>query len=217
MSAMPRSEIFDDIYFCPADGRGETQHVFLQGNNLPERWKKKAHFTVGETGFGTGLNFLLTTELFTRTADKAARLEYISFERYPLEGELIATALAPFKLLHLNKLLTQYPLPIPGWYRLIITPQISLMLIFGDANEEISRLTQSVDAWFLDGFAPSKNPQMWTPEIFQNMARLSQVGTSFSTFTAAGRVNRGLQDVGFHVLKSPGFGQKREMLRGTFG
>jgi tRNA 5-methylaminomethyl-2-thiouridine biosynthesis bifunctional protein len=90
------------------------------------------------------------------------------------------------------------------------------MLIFGDVNQEISRLSQPVDAWFLDGFAPAKNPQVWTPLIFENMARLSRTGATFATFTAAGFVKRGLADAGFNVCKVPGFGHKRDMLRGDF-
>ncbi|MCB9965228.1 MAG: tRNA (5-methylaminomethyl-2-thiouridine)(34)-methyltransferase MnmD [Rhodospirillales bacterium] len=217
MTDVPRSKLFDDIYFSPADGRAETEHVFLKGNNLPDRFSEQDTFTICETGFGTGLNFLMAWKSFT-----GHHLHFISFEKYPLSRAEISRYLAPLfsreddedKTL-LDLYLKAYPDKCEGWQEISVTDRIKMTLIFGDVNEEISKLDATVDAWFLDGFAPAKNPEMWTDVLFQNMARLSHAGTTFSTFTAAGFVKRGLQAAGFTVEKVRGFGQKREQLRGV--
>ena len=215
-----RSAQFDDIYFSPEDGWAETRHVFLDGNNLPQAWHAAEAFTIAETGFGTGLNFLAAACLFEETRTPHQRLNYISFEKSPLTSEQIQTALSDLlpkpaqNMLH--RMLQQYPLTIPGWYPLFVTPSIHLMLVFGDVNKELPRLNAPVHAWFLDGFAPAKNPEMWTKALFKNMARLALSETRFATFTAAGAVKRGLEEYGFHVEKAPGFGRKRDMLSGWF-
>ena len=172
-----RSAQFDDIYFSPEDGWAETRHVFLDGNNLPQAWHAAEAFTIAETGFGTGLNFLAAACLFEETRTPHQRLNYISFEKSPLTSEQIQTALSDLlpkpaqNMLH--RMLQQYPLTIPGWYPLFVTPSIHLMLVFGDVNKELPRLNAPVHAWFLDGFAPAKNPEMWTKALFKNMARLA--------------------------------------------
>ena len=216
-----RSEQFDDIYFSPEDGLAETRFVFLDGNNIPAAWQDKEQFVIAETGFGTGLNFLASWKLFEQAADGDQRLHYVSFEKYPLSRVEIQRALAEWEDElgeRLELLLAQYPMRVPGFHRIDLTPQVSLTLVFDDVNEALPQLIAplGVDAWFLDGFAPSKNPDMWTPLLFEQMARLSHKDTSFATFTAAGFVRRGLQDVGFAVEKVAGFGRKRERLVGVY-
>ncbi len=214
-----RSNQFGDIYFSPVDGIAETSHVFLAGNALPQAWRTHDQFTIGETGFGTGLNILCAWQLFEETAQSHQRLDCISLEKYPLKKEEITRALSPFKKQFgdkIDRLLHQYPLLIPGFHRLWLSDRVTLTLIFDDAVTGLAQVDCPVDAWFFDGFAPAKNPEMWSSALFQEIARLSHNTTTFATFTAAGAVKRGLQNVGFTVEKIPGFGRKREMLTGRY-
>lgn len=213
----PRSDHFDDVYFSAQDGMAETNHVFMAGNHLPERWRGRSHFTVAETGFGTGLNFLTCWKHFIETAPPRATLDFISVEKFPLTAGDIKTYLAPWKSVigaYTDKLCAQYPLRTAGYHRIVFDDRIFLTLIFDDVNHALPSLSACVDAWFLDGFTPAKNPDMWTADLFSNMARLSAPNATFSTFTAAGGVKRGLQEAGFMVEKTKGFGHKRDMMRG---
>lgn len=219
MKDVPRSNRFDDVYFSVEDGFCETYHVFLQGNDLPNAWQDKDQFVICETGFGTGLNFLSAWKLFEETRQPGQFLDFISFEKYPLEPDFIRQALQPWA--HhfgdlLEKFLQQYPMLVPGYHRLVFDECIALTLIFDDVNDAIPDVVTDVDCWFLDGFTPAKNPDMWTSTLFENMARLSKKGASFATFTAAGDVKRGLQAAGFEVEKRPGFARKRDMLVGRY-
>ncbi len=219
MTDTPRSEQFDDVYFSAKDGAAETEHVFLNGNNLPEAWQGKVRFCIGETGFGTGLNFLLAWEAFERTADAGAFLDFVSVEKYPLEADAIRKGLSPWAerlAPYLDKMLAQYPMNVPGFHRVVFDNRVALTLVFGDANEVLPEIEGSVDAWFLDGFTPKRNPDMWTGTVFKEMARLSHKDTTFATFTASGVVKRGLREVGFFVKKRKGFGWKADMLAGYF-
>lgn len=219
MGDVPRSELFDDVYFSAHDGPGETAHVFFDGNNLPERWQGRDRFTVAETGFGTGLNFLLCRDLFDRTAPEGAFLDFISVEKFPLSAAQIRGGLAPWAGRlepYLSEMLKQYPILVPGFHRMVFGNRAALTLIFGDANEALGEVEGGVDAWFLDGFTPSKNPDMWTDEVFTQMARLCNKDATFATFTAAGFVKRGLRAAGFTVEKRRGFGPKRDMLAGVY-
>ncbi|MEM6812090.1 MAG: tRNA (5-methylaminomethyl-2-thiouridine)(34)-methyltransferase MnmD [Pseudomonadota bacterium] len=219
MKGAPRSEQFNDIYFSADDGLAETQHVFINGNNLPQAWENSENFVICETGFGTGLNFLAAWHLFEKTAHTDQTLDFISFEKYPLTPDEIQKALEPWQS-HFDekiKLLCEnYPISVRGFHRIKINSQITFTLIFDDVNEAIPELDANVDSWFLDGFTPTKNPDMWSVTLFENMARLSKEGASFATFTAAGDVRRGLEDVGFIVEKSEGFGRKRDMIKGHY-
>lgn len=213
MKGAPRSSRFDDVYFSAQDGLEETRHVFLNGNDLPKAWGGRDHFVIAETGFGTGLNFLAVWELFLRHSESHQTLEFISFEQFPMTKLEIEAALEPFYFGPLKEnFLESYPDFEDGDGRVI------LRVIEGDINKKLPELSmkQAVDCWFLDGFTPAKNPEMWTQTVFDNIARLSLSGTSFATFTAAGFVKRGLQKAGFMVEKVPGFGTKRDMLRGNF-
>ena len=215
----PRSAAFDDVYFSRHDGRAETEHVFVDGNRLPERfarWQARRPFVIGETGFGSGLNMLVAWACFDAHAAAGARLHLVSTEKFPLDREDLARALAGWPDLadRAAALLAQWPAPVAGVHRLRLHPRVTLDLHFGDAAERLALLDGRVDAWFLDGFAPAKNPAMWQPELFAALATRSRPGATFATFTCAGVVKRGLKAAGFAWRKAPGFGRKREMLVG---
>ncbi|MDQ7732965.1 bifunctional tRNA (5-methylaminomethyl-2-thiouridine)(34)-methyltransferase MnmD/FAD-dependent 5-carboxymethylaminomethyl-2-thiouridine(34) oxidoreductase MnmC [Halomonas sp. SpR1] len=216
----PHATAFDDIYFTRGDGRAETEHVFLGANHLPERfaaWEASRPFVIGETGFGTGLNMLCAWACFEQHAPPNARLHLLSTEKFPLEREALEQALASWPSLasYSQALCAQWPAAVSGIHRLHLTERITLDLHFGDTTERLEQLDGQVDAWFLDGFAPSKNPDMWQPELFNAMAARSRPGATFATFTCAGIVKRGLKAAGFNWKKVPGYGRKREMLAGS--
>lgn len=229
----PFSQQFDDIYFSRADGLQETEYVFLRQNHLEQRWRaldpqRPGVFVIGETGFGTGLNFLCAWRLWRRCAPANWRLHFVSVEKFPLDATQLATALRQWPELaeFSAPLLAQYPPRVPGMHRLCLDDGTVVQLLFGDADAALATLHDSaaaelangfaIDAWFLDGFAPAKNPAMWSDELFAHIGRLSQPGTTFATFTVAGLVKRGLRAAGFRVEKIEGFGSKRQMLRGEF-
>ena len=202
-------------------GLAETQYVFLAQNQLQQRWQglQADQFTIAETGFGTGLNFLCAWQLWNECAPPPAHLNFVSTEKHPLSLADLAQALSLWPQLseQCEQLLAQYRWLPPGWHRLVFEQgRVILTLLIGDARDTLPQLRASVDAWFLDGFAPAKNPEMWQQGLFDQMARLSHAYTSFATFTSAGEVRRGLQTAGFNVEKVAGFGRKREMLRGQF-
>jgi tRNA 5-methylaminomethyl-2-thiouridine biosynthesis bifunctional protein len=220
-NAQPYSSQYDDVYFSTDDGLAETEYVFLQHNQLEQRWCELENntFTIAETGFGTGLNFLCAWQLWQKHASKTAQLHFVSTEKFPLSHADLKQALALWPTLKVlsDALLAQYQNITNGFHRLIFDEgRVSLTLLIGDANQTLPQLKAQVDAWFLDGFAPAKNPEMWQPTLFQQMARLSHTQTTFATFTSAGEVKRGLQSANFEVQKAPGFGKKREMLFGQF-
>jgi tRNA 5-methylaminomethyl-2-thiouridine biosynthesis bifunctional protein len=219
MSGSPRSEQFDDIYFAVEDGLEETKHVFLAGNGLPGRWQGRPEFVIAETGFGTGLNFLSAWECFEQTAQPHQKLQFISFEKYPLSAAQIKDYLSVWESRigpYLNRLVELYPLRVTGWHSIPVTDRVSLLLVFDDVNRALPELDAAVDAWFLDGHAPAKNPDMWSDIVFKNMARLSRNGATCATFTAAGLVKRGLTNAGFQIEKRQGFGRKRDMIVGAY-
>lgn len=214
MSA-PRSKQFDDVYFSAENGYAETRYVFLDGNNLPGNWQGR-DFTIGETGFGTGLNFLCTWKLWNET-NAGHKLHFISVEKFPLTCAEIESAMAPWRKKfpdELAALLEKYPDDASGTRHITMSENCMLTLSFGDANDELPQWNEPVDCWFLDGFKPKKNPDMWTEIVFRNMARLSRTGTTFATFTAAGFVKRGLMAAGFSVKRIKGYGFKWHMITG---
>ena len=215
----PQATDYGDVYFSTHDGRAETVHVFLDSNRLSERfrdWQEARPFVIGETGFGTGLNILCAAQRFLATAPAEARLHVISVEKHPMRAADLERALSAWPdLASLAKpLVAQWPAAVLGVHRLWLDERITLDLHFGDAVERLSRLEGGVDAWFLDGFSPSKNPEMWSPELFAAMAGVSRPTATFATFTAAGFVRRGLRAAGFVWRKVPGHGMKREMICG---
>lgn len=216
---VPRSLRFDDLYFSDLDGLDETKYVFLHGNSLPEIWRCKDQFIIAETGFGTGLNFLATWQLWRETSTPNSNLIYYSIEKFPLTISQIVQSIGHWS--DLKPLLEEFKknyasTEVNSQTILFDKGRVTLKLIFGDVREVLSEVTFSSDAWFLDGFAPSCNPEMWSDEVFREVARLSKKGTRLATFTAASAVRRGLRDVGFDMVKIPGFGRKREMLTGHF-
>ena len=212
----PRSILFDDIYFS-GDGEAETGHVFLAGNDLPARLSRALVFSVGELGFGTGLNFLKTWALWRESAKPdGARLRFFSVEGFPLATEDMARAHQAWPgLSHLSaRLRAILPPPTPGLHRLDLDADVALTLFYGEAGEALRLCEGGIDAWFFDGFSPAKNPNMWRPELFEEAARLSNPGATFATYTVAGEVRRALAAAGFTAEKRPGFGAKKEMLAG---
>ena len=229
-SGTPVADHFDDVYFSNDSGIDETQHVFVAGNDLAERWQqwRNPTFVIAETGFGTGLNFLVAMRCFNefRAANPdhpLKRLYFITTEKFPLPQQDMQRALEAFPALkdEAQALASLYPMGLEGCHRLHFdNHSTTLDLWIGDVHELLpqwhSPVNGLIDAWFLDGFAPSKNPDMWTDALFSQMARLSKTGTTFGTFTAAGIVKRGLAGVGFTIKKRNGFGRKRDMLTGVF-
>jgi tRNA 5-methylaminomethyl-2-thiouridine biosynthesis bifunctional protein len=217
----PWSAHYGDVYFSRESGIAETRYVFLEQNRLRERWHSLADkvFTIAETGFGTGLNFLCAWQLWMETAPPNARLHFVSTEKFPLSHADLERALALWpELASLSTaLLEQYRRIVPGWQQLSFDDgRITLTLLIGDARETLPQLRASVNAWFLDGFAPAKNPEMWQQELLREIARLSAPGCTISTFTSVGAVRRGLEAVGFRMEKIAGFGSKWAMLRGEY-
>lgn len=224
----PISEQFDDIYFSNTDGLKESHYVFLTHNDLPSRWQEWSSnktFHIGETGFGTGLNFLATWSawLSSGAAETGIKFKYTSFEKYPLSKHDLITAhnVWPELSVLTSELAQLYPDNITQDTKLVLADgKIEINIIFGDVNERIQQLQfepeHNIDAWYLDGFAPSKNPDMWTQNLFNHMARLSNPSATVATFTAAGFVRRGLIEAGFTMQKGKGFGHKREMVFGVY-
>ncbi|MCU7555940.1 bifunctional tRNA (5-methylaminomethyl-2-thiouridine)(34)-methyltransferase MnmD/FAD-dependent 5-carboxymethylaminomethyl-2-thiouridine(34) oxidoreductase MnmC [Alteromonas sp. ASW11-19] len=229
-SGTPVADHFDDVYFSNDSGIDETRHVFMSGNDLPERWHTHTgeSFVIAETGFGTGLNFLVAMQAFHefRQANPQhvlKRLYFLSTEKFPLAQKDMQHALLRFTALEheATALATQYPIAMEGCHRMNFANYgVTLDLWMGDVHALLPQWHAPrrglVDAWFLDGFAPSKNPDMWTAQLFSEMARLSVEGCTFGTFTAAGVVKRGLKEAGFAIQKRPGFGRKRDMLTGQY-
>ncbi|MDF1691053.1 MAG: bifunctional tRNA (5-methylaminomethyl-2-thiouridine)(34)-methyltransferase MnmD/FAD-dependent 5-carboxymethylaminomethyl-2-thiouridine(34) oxidoreductase MnmC [Zhongshania sp.] len=237
----PRAADYGDIYFSQESGIDESRHVFLNHNNLAERWcaldrESTGRFTIIETGFGTGLNFLLAWQLWQQTAPQHWQLHYISVEKHPLKAEDLRRAQTSWPELASLAAILQYnypPLLLGQHRRLLNSAQVCLDLLFGDALSCFPALldapnsvvapefntnatnTPCADAWFLDGFSPATNPDMWHDDLFACIGALSKLGTTFATFTAAGFVKRGLRAQGFSVAKVRGFGRKRDMLQGT--
>ena len=218
---LPFSSRFGDVYFSADSGLEETRHVFLQGNRLAERFAALSSgesLAIGETGFGTALNFLCAWQLFTRVAQPGVTLDFFSFEKYPLDDNELNQALALWPELQpqTKALLKKWHRRVPGWNRWSFEEgRVRLTLALGDVTEVMPELPNGViDAWFLDGFAPAKNPEMWSNEVLSGIARTSRHGATLATYTSAGWVRRGLQQAGFSVERVPGFGRKREMMRG---
>ena len=257
-SGEPFSEQFQDFYFSTDGGFEETEYVFLKQNNLPQAfidlaniditsqknhtrknlnsfslWEKAGMrgFKIAETGFGTGLNFLITAMHWMQTADVNSTLEYTSIEKYPLRKVDLKQIFSIFKKnwpklsLYCNELHTHYPAEFSeAQIQLsLFNGRIILNLLIEDATSALKKLSHTlndfpdskINAWYLDGFSPAKNPAMWNSDLFSSIANLSKVGTTLATFSSAGIVRRGLQEAGFSMTKMPGLGKKREILSGV--
>lgn len=222
---IPISKQFGDVYFSKDNGLLETRHVFLNGNDLSERLtnlKDFEYFRVGETGFGTGLNILALWQLWQQVRpNNQSHLHAISVEKFPLsKADLIRVLNVWDELKPLaEQLIEQYPLPIAGCHRLTFPKErFSIDLWLGDAQEIFPSMakTKAVNAWFLDGFAPSCNPDMWEQNVLNNIVRLSGYGTTFASFSVAGILKRGLKAHGIDISRPRGFGHKREMLKAVW-
>jgi len=214
----PVSGVSGDVYFSKAGGVAETRHVFLNGIGAPEDWKRRDRMRIGELGFGTGVNFLVAWHDWKKVAPVGAQLDYLAVEGFPIAKETLASILARVPELGEESaaLLAQWPPRVGSVHRLHFDGgRVRLTLLFGDALQMLKAARGSVDAWFLDGFAPSKNPDMWTPEVLAEVARLSAPGARLATFSAAGAVRRELANLGFDVIKRDGFGHKRDCVAAT--
>ncbi|MFZ1469703.1 MAG: tRNA (5-methylaminomethyl-2-thiouridine)(34)-methyltransferase MnmD [Paracoccaceae bacterium] len=204
--AIPVSRQFDDPYFSLAGGLDETRHVFLSGNRLAQRLTDGFH--IAELGFGTGLN-MLATALLWHSMGAPGTVHFTSFEAFPMAPADMARALGayPETAGFADALVQQWA----GGARQIALPGLSLTIIAADARQALPVWAGQADAWFLDGFSPAKNPELWTPELMQEVARHTAPGGSFATYTAAGHVRRALAEAGFAVTRTPGYANKRHM------
>lgn len=208
--AIPVSTRFGDPYFSLAGGLDETRHVFLSGNGLPARFRPGFH--IAELGFGTGLN-MLAAVIAWRAAGRPGALRYTSFEAFPMAAADIARALDAFPEARAvaGPFLAQWA----DGRRHLVLDGIEAEIVPGDARQTLPHWPGRADAWFLDGFAPARNPELWSDSLMAEVARHTAPGGSFATYTAAGHVRRALAAAGFAVTRRPGFGSKRHMTVGT--
>lgn len=209
-----RAAPYDDVYSSRDGALEEARAVFLSGSGLPQRWLGRRHFTIGELGFGTGLNALATWDLWRRTKSDGALLHYVSIEGHPLERADAARVLGAYpELAPLSaRLLDRWPVRSYGLQRLWFEDGFCLTIAIDDATAALVSLEGPVDAWFLDGFAPARNPAMWSDSVMAHIGRLSAPDATAATYSVAGVVRRGLEGAGFEVSRAKGFGGKRERL-----
>ncbi len=217
--AVPFSARFSDGYSQREDPLGESRHVFIEGNGVASRLATQELVVIGELGFGIGRNFILTWELFNQTASATATLHYVSFEAFPLTAAELRQCWSeyPGYLPLVEQLIAALPRRIAGFHRIALDGgRIVLTLIYGDAQINLPQFIGHCDAWYLDGFAPSKNPELWSPMVLREVARRSRQGATCSTYSVAAQVRRSLEALGFEVTLAPGFQRKREMLTARF-
>lgn len=214
---MPYSTAFGDHFYCQTDGRLECGHVFLAGNGLPARWQERQDFLIGELGFGTGLNFCETWRQWRQQAAPGSDLHFMSFELYPMRAEEIDRALSHWPEIDNERqaLAAAWPNHPQGVVSLRLDAHTRLNVVCGPALEGVSHAAPGFDAWYLDGFAPSRNADMWSPELMQALYDKTSPNGTFATYAAAGFVRRNLQAAGFVVERRKGFAGKREMLCGV--
>jgi tRNA 5-methylaminomethyl-2-thiouridine biosynthesis bifunctional protein len=216
---LPVSARFGDVYYSREDGLAEAQAVFLAGCGLPDAWRGRRNFTVAELGFGTGLNIVALLDLWQQTRPPGGHLHFFSIEAHPVSSEDAARALAAFPQAAetANLLLQNWPGPARGFHRIELAGAgATFDLAVMDAAEALGQWRGRADAWFLDGFAPASNPQMWSEEVIGALAAHCAPGARVATFTVAGAVRRALSAAGFSVEKRPGHGRKRERLEAVY-
>ena len=207
-----------DVYFSAEDGLAETRHVFLAGNDLPHAWAGRSHFVVSELGFGTGLNLLALAALAQAEVlggRPVPLLTYQSVEWDPRPAtDLIGLAARWPELKPMVAALGAVYAPLPGWNRWE-WPWGTIALFVGDARQlpDRSPSFEPADAWFLDGFAPDRNPELWEAPLLQWVGRVTRPGGTAATYSAAGVVKRGLREAGFTVVRATGWGKKRHMVK----
>jgi tRNA 5-methylaminomethyl-2-thiouridine biosynthesis bifunctional protein len=212
---VPRSSRFGDIYYSLEDGLAEARAVFLAGCGLPDRWQRRSHFTVGELGFGTGLNIAALLKLWRESRPRGARLSIFSIEAFPPSREDAARALSAWPELaeEATALLAAWPTGRRGFQRIDLPAWGAVIdLAIMEVEPALAEWAGWADAWFLDGFSPALNPAMWTPQVLANLAARSAPACVAATFTVAGFVRRGLEEAGFTVAKRPGHGRKKQRL-----
>lgn len=215
----PYAPEYQDAYFGSDDPSAEAFEVFIQANDLPRRFAAGGTVAIGETGFGTGLNVLLTLQQWRQHAPPGAFLSILSLEAHPLSLDDLREVHRHLDLDDADSqaLCAQYPPPISGLHRIVFPGARAILTLgLGDAAPLLAQIRGGIDAWFLDGFAPRSNPGLWNTAVFRQIARLSHPGATFGTYTAAGQVRRDLEAVGFAVKRAPGHGQKRERLQGCY-
>ncbi len=215
----PYSPLYRDIYHSSESGPGQARHVFLGGNGLPLRWSGARVFTIVETGFGLGLNFLATWQAWRENPARPGRLHFVSVEKHPFTQEALAELHARYpEFAALSTVLqAAWPPLVPGLHRLEFEEGgVTLSLILADALDALAKLELAADAFYLDGFAPDRNPELWSPAVSKALARLARPGATFATYTTARGVRDNLAAAGFAVETRPGFGRKRQMLAGHF-
>jgi tRNA 5-methylaminomethyl-2-thiouridine biosynthesis bifunctional protein len=219
IDALPISSVFDDVYHSAAGAQAQARHVFLAGNGLPGRWQGRTGFTILETGFGLGLNFLATWLAWQGDPQRCRTLHFVSLEKYPFHAADLALAQAAWPEFAplADELRRHWPALEAGAHRLELAGgALVLTLHFGDAVDTLPRLLGPVDAFYLDGFSPARNPELWSPALCASLARLALPGATLATWSVAGSVRRALAAAGFAVFKRPGFAGKRQMLVGRY-
>jgi tRNA 5-methylaminomethyl-2-thiouridine biosynthesis bifunctional protein len=218
----PFSPLYDDVYHSASGAFAQAEHVFLRGNGLPERWRGRRIFTVMETGFGIGVNFLATWSAWRDDPARSQHLHFVSIEKHPFVRDDLRTVLdatiANTPLATLARMLVDtWPSLVPGTHRIEFDGgHVTLTLAFGDAADLLPKLWLRADAFYLDGFAPSKNPALWSPAVFKALARVAGEHATFATWSSAGDVKRALAQSGFEYRKHDGFATKHTMLAGHF-
>ena len=209
---IPISDRYDDPYYSLDNGLAETRHVFLDGNDLPARFGAPLH--IAELGFGTGLNFLATVQAW-ENAGRPGPWHFTSFEGFPLTTDEASAALAAFPEV------SAFATPLLDLWRAAMTGPatyadgITLEVITGDVRQALPTWDGTADAWYLDGFSPAKNPDMWEPALMHAVGAHTAPNGTLATYTAAGHVRRALEEAGFQITRIPGFGRKRHMTRGV--
>ena len=214
----PYSHLYGDIYHSAGGGLAQAQHVFLQGNGMPGRWRQRRSFTILETGFGFGLSFLATWRAWREDPARCERLHFVSIEKHPftdLDLSRFWEKSTELKEQH-QQLISLWPVLVPGMHRLEFEgDRVVLTLCFGDVADALPQLQLAADAIYLDGFAPRKNPEMWSAPLLRHLGRLAAPAATLATWSVATPVRAALEDAGFAVGKHKGFGAKREMLKAS--
>lgn len=215
----PYAPDYDDVYHSDDGGPAQAAQVFLAGTGLPARWAGRSVFSLLETGFGLGLNFLVTLRAWRADPARCARLHYLAVEKHPLTAADLAACHAAWPDLAADAaaLQAQWPLPLPGSHRLhFCDGAVTLTLLYGDAADRLPQCDAAIDAFYLDGFAPARNPAMWSAALLRHCGRLAAPGAMLATYTTAPAVREALQAAGFAVQRLPGFGRKRHRLAATY-
>lgn len=213
---MPYSEAFGDQFYCKTDGRLECDHVFIDGNGLKDRFLSETALTIGELGFGTGLNLCETWRQWKQLRRSDSQLHFVSFELYPMHASEIDRALQHWPEINSErqKLVELWPDKPSGTVTIELDNQTRATIVCGDAAKNVTASSLNFDGWYLDGFAPARNPDMWSLDLMRAIFEKTARNGTFATYAAAGFVRRNLISAGFTVEKRKGFAGKREMLCG---